>query len=95
MTFHWTRKLRPPQREANETREQTTVVISRKANAWPFGENTGLFGGSLMWVVEALAAAPPKAGLYFHPFNDAFELSAGVQTTHSLQDRRAISVPVG
>jgi hypothetical protein len=93
MTFDWPRKLRPPPREAIETREQKTVVINRKANRWPFGENTGLFGGSLMWVVEALAAAPPESCLYFQAFNDSFELPAGVQTTRSCQDRRAIAVP--
>ena len=35
----------------------------------------------------------PRIGLYFQAFNDAFEFPAGVQATHSLQDRRAISVP--
>ena len=93
MTFDWPRKLRPPPREAIETREQKTVVISRKANCWPFGENTGLFGGSLMWVVEALAAAPPESCLYFQSFNDSFELPVGIQTTRSSRDRRPIAVP--
>ena len=53
MTFAWPRKRQPLPRDANKAREQKTVVINRKANAV-----TGLFGGSLMWTVEALAAAP-------------------------------------
>jgi hypothetical protein len=91
MTFGWPRRRRPSPREA-ETHEQKTVVIDRKANSWPFGENTGLFGGSLMWVVEALAAAPPESCLYFQAFNDSFELPAGVQNTRSRQDG-PIAVP--
>lgn len=88
MTFGWPRKLQPPPREANETREQKTVVINRKANG-----SAGLFGGSLLWIVEALAAAPPESCLYFQSFNDSYELPAGVQTTRSSRDRPAVTVP--
>src|SRR5262245_40569060 len=90
MIFSWTRRLPTPPREANDTREQKTVVINREANR-PFGQ--GLFGGSLMWVVEALASAPAQSCLYFQAFNDAYELPAGVQTTRSCRDKRVVAVP--
>ena len=92
MIFDWPRKRRPPPREANGTREQKTVVVTERPTVGLSVRILGLFG-PLMWVVEALAAAPPESCLYFQAFNESFELLAGVQTTRSWQDGRAIAVP--
>lgn len=68
--------------------KQKTVVIDRHVN-----DKTGLFGGSLMWIVEALAAAPPGSRYYFRSYNDCYSVPAGVQSTKSLRSGRTISVP--
>ena len=93
MTVDWPKTLRPRSRKADNIHGQKTVVISRQTNRWPFGENTGLFGGSLMWIVEALAAAPANSHLYFQSFNDAYELSTGVRTTRSWTNGGTVAVP--
>jgi hypothetical protein len=88
MALEQTEGPRFRQREANKTLETKTVVITREANAV-----TGLFGGSMMWVVEALAAAPPRSTYYFQSFNNLFELPAGVQTTRTCREGPAVAVP--
>lgn len=88
MSFTWSKALRPLPRGATETREQKTVVVNRETNAV-----TGLFGGSLIWIVEALGAAPPESCFYFQSFNNLFELPAGIQKTRSWEDGVAVAVP--
>ena len=93
MTFDSPKVACPPLHEANERRSQKRVVIGRQTNRWPFGENTGLFGGSLMWAVEALAKMSAESAPFFQLFNDAFDLPVGVRTTRLWKGKDAIAVP--
>jgi hypothetical protein len=68
--------------------QKKTVVIDRASS-----RSTGLFGGSLMWIVEALAAAPPKYDFYFQAFGEAYDLPAGIRTTRSWRDGHTVAVP--
>ena len=68
--------------------KKKTVVIDRASS-----RSTGLFGGPLMWIVEALAAAPPKSHFCFQAFGNSYDLPAGTRTTHSWRDGHTVAVP--
>ena len=65
-----------------------TVVIDRAT-----AHSTGLFGGALMWIVEALAAAPPTHDFHFQAFCDSYDLPAGTRKTRSWRDGHTVAVP--
>jgi hypothetical protein len=69
--------------------QNRTVVIDRATAGV-----TGLFGGALMWIVEALAAAPPTHAYHFQAFADSYDLPAGTRTTRSWRDGHIVAVPL-
>jgi hypothetical protein len=68
--------------------KKKTVVIDRATS-----RTAGIFGGSLLWIVEALAAAPPNHDYYFRAFGNSYDLPAGTRTTYSWRDGQTVAVP--